>query len=216
MDTLTQTEFTHFHNVHALSPDRCRPFDRNRKGLVLGEGAAALILEEESGARRRGARIYAEVAGYGLSADGYHMTAPEPQGAGASRAMRDALRHGGVTADQVDYISAHGTGTSLNDPMETKAIRAVFGARADRIPVSSIKSMIGHCMGAASVIEAVVSCLAIVDGRVPPTANYEEPDPACDLDYVTEGARVLPVRVVMSNAFAFGGNNAIVIFRAMS
>jgi len=214
VDNVTQTEFTHFHNVRALSPDLCRPFDRNRKGLVLGEGAAALVLEEESGARRRGARIYAEVAGYGLSADGFHMTAPEPEGAGAIRAMRAALHHAAVTVDQVDYISAHGTGTRLNDAIETKAIRAVFGDRAERIPVSSIKSMIGHCMGAASAIEAVVSCLTLAEGRIPPTANYRERDPACDLDYVTEGAREIPVRVVMSNAFAFGGNNAIVMFRA--
>jgi 3-oxoacyl-[acyl-carrier-protein] synthase II len=179
--------------------------------MIPGEGAAILVLETLERARSRGARIYAEVAGYGLSCDAHHMTAAHPEGDGAARAMAGALADAGHRAEDVDYISAHGTGTPTNDRLETLAVLRVFGEAAAKTPMSSVKSMIGHTMGAASAIEALVCSLAVSTGWIPPTMNLEEPDG--DLDYVPNQARRHDVRVAMNNAYAFGGNNASVIFR---
>jgi 3-oxoacyl-[acyl-carrier-protein] synthase II len=214
-DAFSRITFTGFARLGAIAPERCQPFDRNRKGMVPGEGAAMLVLETAERARRRGARIHAEVAGYGLSCDAFHMTGGEPSGAGAIRAMEGALRDAGgtTTPDDVSYISAHGTGTVVNDRLEALAIQRVFGAAARRIPTSSIKSMIGHAMGAASAIEAVACVLATAQDRIPPTINFETPDPDCDLDCVPNHARDHTVRVAMNNAYGFGGNNASVLFR---
>jgi len=212
VDVFAQTEFTYFHNLRSLAPERCQPFDRNRRGLTIGEGAGMLVLETLDRASERAAPVYAEVKGYGLSADGFHVTSPEPSGAGASRAMHAALRAASLSPDDIDYVSAHGTGTPANDRAEAVALRAVFGERSGRLPVSSVKSMIGHSMGAASAIESIVCCLALRDGVVPPTINYETPDPDCPLDCVPNAARPLAVSAAMNNSFAFGGNNAVVIF----
>jgi 3-oxoacyl-[acyl-carrier-protein] synthase II len=181
--------------------------------MIPAEGAAVLVLETCERARRRGAHVYAEVAGYGLSCDAHHMTAAHPEGEGGARAMQQALRAARLNYDQVNYISAHGTGTKLSDLVETKAAKRVLNGAAYRTPMSSIKSMIGHTMGAASAIEAAACALAIDHNRVPPTINWETPDPECDLDYVTTGAREHAVDVAMNNAYAFGGNNASVIFK---
>ncbi len=193
-------------------PAASRPFDRDRDGMVPAEGAALLVLESLESARRRGAHIYAEVLGYGVSSDAYHVVAPRPDGTGAARAMRRALDDAGLAPGDVDYINAHGTGTVLGDAAETRAIKQVFGERAYRVPVNSTKSMIGHAMGAAGAIEALVSVLSIRDCRIHPTINYQTPDPDCDLDYVPGRARELPIRAAMSNSFAFGGHNAVLIF----
>jgi len=190
-----------------------RPFDRDRDGFVLGEGAACLVLETEEHARARGATIHAELAGYGASFDAYGVTRPRPDGAGAAQAVRAALKDAGVDAADVDYVSAHGTSTKLNDVMETKAMKAVFGERAARIPMSSIKSMIGHLIGAAGALEAVVAVQALRDRVVPPTINLESPDPECDLDYVPNEAREIDVDTVLSNSFGFGGQNAALVIR---
>jgi 3-oxoacyl-[acyl-carrier-protein] synthase II len=176
--------------------------------MVPGEGAAMMVLEPLEHAIARGAKIYAEVLGYGVSCDAHHMTAAHPQGDGAMRAMAMAITDSGVDIGDIDYISAHGTGTPTNDRVESLAVRRLFGARADKVPMSSIKSMIGHTMGAASAIEAVACALAIDTGIAPPTINYEVPDPECDLDYVVNQARRIDPRVVLNNAYAFGGNNA--------
>ncbi|MEM9555033.1 MAG: beta-ketoacyl-[acyl-carrier-protein] synthase family protein [Acidobacteriota bacterium] len=210
-DAFSRITYTGFARLGAIAPERCQPFDRGRRGMVPGEAAAVLVLEREDDARRRGAEPIAEVAGYGLSCDAHHMTAAHPEGDGAARAMREALRHARIDADAVQYVSAHGTGTPTNDKLETRAVRTVFGQR--RVPVSSVKSMIGHTMGAASAVESAVCALAVAEGRIPPTINFEEPDPDCDLDCVPNTARELPVRVAMNNAYAFGGNNASVLFR---
>jgi len=189
------------------------PFDLERDGLVLGEGAAVLMLEAESFARRRGATILAEMAGYGASADAFHITAPLEDGAGAAAAMRAALHAAGVHPDQIDYINAHGTGTPLNDAAETRAIKSVFGDHAYRMPVSSTKSMTGHMMGTTAALEAVFCVLALQQGAVPPTTHYHTPDPDCDLDYVPNESRSQPLRVVMSNAFGFAGHNSSLVLR---
>ena len=212
-DAFSRITYTGFACVGGIAPDRCRPFDRERRGMVPGEGAAVLILEPLDRALGRGARIYAEVAGYGLSCDAHHMTAALPDGAGAARAMDQALRHAGMGPEAVDYVSAHGTGTPTNDALETRALEKIFGPRAGAKPVSSVKSMLGHTMGAASAIESMVCCLAIQDGKVPPTINFETPDPDCALDCVPNEARELDVAVTINNASAFGGNNASVIFK---
>jgi 3-oxoacyl-[acyl-carrier-protein] synthase II len=212
-DAFSRITYTGFFRLGAIAPDLCRPFDKNRKGMIPGEGAAVLVLEPLERAVGRGARIYAEVAGYGLSCDAHHMTAAHPEGDGAARAMERALADAGVAPGEVSYISAHGTGTPTNDRLETIAVKRVFGDGAVP-PMSSVKSMLGHTMGAASAIESVVCALAIATGRVPPTMNYEEPDPECDLDVVPNEARELKVDVTMNNAYAFGGNNASVIFRS--
>ena len=212
-DAFSRITYTGFARLGAIAPEMCQPFDKNRQGMMPGEGAAVLVLERLENAKARGARIYAEVGGYGLSCDAHHMTAAHPEGDGAARAMRQALEHAGINADEVGYISAHGTGTPTNDRLETKAVRQVFGGHADRLPISSIKSMIGHTMGAASAIESAVCSLAVHEGRIPPTIHFEEADPECDLDCVPNEAREIPVSVAMNNAYAFGGNNASVILR---
>ncbi|MDJ0850691.1 MAG: beta-ketoacyl-[acyl-carrier-protein] synthase family protein [Myxococcota bacterium] len=209
------TSFTHFDNLRALSPDVCRPFDLYRRGLVMGDGAAWLVLEELEYARRRGATVLAEVLGYGISCDAHHVAAPHPQGRGAIAAMREALRDARLDADAVDYVSAHGTATRANDPVEAAALHEVLGERAARVPCSSIKSMIGHTMGAASAIEAFVCCRAIEEGEVPPTIHHDQPDPACNIDCVPNEAREIPVRVALNNSYAFGGNNCTVVFGAL-
>jgi 3-oxoacyl-[acyl-carrier-protein] synthase II len=208
-----------FSNMKALStrndePARAsRPFDADRDGFVPGEGAGVVVLESLDHARRRGARIYAEVVGYGMTADAYHMTAPDPEGDGAARAMAGALRDAGVVPEAVGYINAHGTSTPYNDRTETQAIKRVFGEHAHRLAVSSTKSMIGHLLGAAGGVEAVVTVLALHHGILPPTVNYDTPDPECDLDYVPNVARKAEVEVALSNGFGFGGTNATLAFR---
>jgi 3-oxoacyl-[acyl-carrier-protein] synthase II len=208
-----------FANMTAISsrndaPERAsRPFDKERDGFVIGEGAAVLVLEELQHALARGARIYGEVIGYGSTADAHHITAPEETGAGAAQAMRVALKQAAIQPDQIDYINAHGTSTPLNDKSETAAIKAVLGEAAYRVPISSTKSMTGHLLGAAGAIEALFCVKVINEGIIPPTINYEQPDPECDLDYVPNAARQKQVNVVMSNSFGFGGHNAVVIFR---
>ena len=211
-----------FCSMHAMSrrndePQRaCRPFDKDRDGFVLSEGAGALILEELERARARGAPIYAELIGYGATADAYHITSPSPEGEGNARAMRMAIDDAGIDPSEVQYINAHGTSTPYNDREETRAIKAVFGDHAYKLAVSSTKSMTGHLLGAAGAIEAIACILAIRDGCLPPTINYETPDPDCDLDYVPNRARAMALRVALSNSMGFGGHNASLIFRALT
>jgi 3-oxoacyl-[acyl-carrier-protein] synthase II len=195
-------------------PERAsRPFDRLRDGFVVAEGSGILVLEALDHARARGARILAEVIGYGASADAFHITAPAPGGEGAMRCMQQAIADAGVTPTDVDYINAHGTATQYNDASESEAIHKVFGAHAGKLAVSSTKSMIGHTLGAAGGIESVYTVLALERRRLPPTINYEEPDPACDLDYVPNAARDSDAKVALSNSFGFGGANATLVFR---
>ena len=209
-------------NMHALSrrndePTRAsRPFDRDRDGFVFGEGAVVCILETLEQARERGARIYAEVLGGGRTADAFHITAPDPQGEGAARAMRAAIRNSDLVPEDVDYICAHGTGTAMNDAIETRAIREVFGEHADRLAVSSPKSMTGHLMGAAGAVSAAAAALAIYHGVLPPTINHEHADPDCDLDYVPQHSRAADVRVALVNGFGFGGQNGVVALARLS
>ena len=192
-----------------------RPFDKDRDGFVMGEGAGVLVLEELEHAKRRGARIYCELAGYGLSADAYHMTSPLPEGEGAARCMRMALEKSGINPAEVDYVNAHGTSTGLGDICETKAIKAVFGAHAKNgLLVSSTKSMTGHLLGAAGSVELTACIMAICEGIIPPTINLDEPDPECDLDYVPKVAREHKVRVAVNNSFGFGGHNATLVAKA--
>jgi 3-oxoacyl-[acyl-carrier-protein] synthase II len=208
-----------FANMKALSsrnetPQKAsRPFDRQRDGFVIAEGAGLLVLDELESARRRGARIYAEVVGYGMSADAYHMTAPDPEGRGVINCMRMALRDAGVAPEEIDYINAHGTSTPYNDSHETKAIKQVFGAHAYKLAVSSTKSMTGHLLGASGGIEAAFCALALSQGIIPPTINYEYPDPECDLDYVPNHTRHVELHTVLSNSFGFGGTNASIVLK---
>jgi len=217
---LTPLAMAGFSNMRALSmrndePEKAsRPFDRDRDGFVVGEGAGVLILEELEHARKRGARIYAEIMGYGATADAYHITAPDPEGDGAYWAMRLALEDGNVSPDEIDYINAHGTSTPLNDKIETIAIKRLFGEHAKELWISSSKSMFGHLLGAAGGVEAVVTVLSIARGKVHPTRNLENPDPECDLDYVREGMREKKLRYALSNSFGFGGHNAVLLFGA--
>src|SRR5438552_856594 len=211
-DSFSRITYAGFARLGAIAPEICQPFDRNRKGMVPGEGAAMLLLETKEQAVERGAHIYCEVAGYGLSCDAHHMTAAHPRGEGASRAITMALKQSGIAAEDVDYISAHGTGTPTNDRLETIAVKKAFGELAYKIPISSIKSMLGHTMGAASAIEAAVCALAITHQQIPATMNLHEQDPECDLDYVPNVARKRKVKVAMSNAYAFGGNNSSLVF----
>jgi 3-oxoacyl-[acyl-carrier-protein] synthase II len=215
-EPLCRITYSAFNALHAVDPDYCRPFDRNRQGLTLGEGAGILILESLDHALSRGAKIYGEVLGCGISCDAKHMTAPDPNATGAVDAMTAALNDAGICPEDVDYINAHGTATPANDRMETRGIKAVFGDRAQRIPVSSTKSMIGHTLGAAGAIEAVACMLAIEHCFVPPTIHHETPDEGCDLDLVPEVARQAAVDIVLSNSFAFGGNNTCLVFGRFS
>jgi 3-oxoacyl-[acyl-carrier-protein] synthase II len=201
-------------STHNDEPERAsRPFDRERDGFIIAEGSGVLILEERDRALERGAKIYAEVIGYGANGDAYHMTAPAPEGEGAARCMRLSLKDAGIAPSEVDYINAHGTSTEYNDANETQAIKKVFGEHAFKLAVSSTKSMTGHLLGAAGAVEGVFSVLAMRHGIIPPTINYENPDPDCDLDYVPNQARTADIRVALSNSFGFGGTNACVVFR---
>jgi len=208
-----------FNAMKALStrndePEKAsRPFEKNRDGFVVAEGAGILILEELQFALKRKAKIYGELIGYGYTGDAYHITAPSPDGDGAVRCMKMAIKDAGLKPEDVDYINAHGTSTPLNDLTETVAIKKVFGDHAKKVPISATKSMTGHLLGAAGSTEAIFTILAVQDGIMPPTINYEEPDPQCDLDYVPNVARRKPVKVAMSNAFGFGGTNATLIFK---
>ena len=210
-DAFSRIAVAGFARLAATAPEICQPFDRGRKGMVVGEGAAVLVLEPLSRAQARSAPVYAEVLGYGLGCDAFHMTGSHPEGLGTVTAMQSAFRQASINAGDVDYVSAHGTGTPTNDRVETIAIKQVFGERAYDVPVSSIKSMIGHAMGAASAIEAAVCALTVAYGVIPPTINYVEPDPDCDLDYVPNTARDCRVDVALNNASAFGGNNAVLL-----
>jgi 3-oxoacyl-(acyl-carrier-protein) synthase len=212
-DTLTRSIYCGFQRMGALSQGICRPFHRARDGVSFGEGAALLVLEDLDRARARGARVYAELAGYGLSNDAYHITAPEPNGAGFVSALVRSLESTGTTREQVSYVSAHGTGTKYNDLGESRAIREVFGARVTEIPVSSIKSMIGHTNGAANAIEAVACALAIQHQAVPPTANLDDPDPECGLDCVPLVGRRVRVDTCLSLGAGFGGFNVCIVLR---
>ncbi len=217
--TITPLAVGGFNAMKALStrngePEKAsRPFDKDRDGFVMGEGAGILILEELTRALDRGAKIYAEIAGYGLTGDAYHITAPAPDGDGATRCMAMALRSGNIAPEEIDYINAHGTSTQINDPIETRSIKTVFGEHARKLAVSSTKSMTGHLLGGAGGVEACFTILTIHHGIIPPTVNYETPDPECDLDYVPNTARKADVRVAMSNSFGFGGTNAVLIFK---
>lgn len=210
VDPFSRYAFGGFDRLRALAPDNCRPFDANRKGTVIGEGAGIVILESAAHAASRGAMPYAKVMGYGMSCDAHHMTIPTVEG--VHQAMSRALTDARVTSHEVDYISAHGTGTPANDRTESAAIKQLFGRRTHRVPVSSIKSMLGHTMGAASALEAISCVLAIRTSRVPPTINFESPDSACDIDCVPNAFRELTVDIALNNSFAFGGNNACLVF----
>ena len=198
--------------MRVVAPDTCRPFSKDRRGLILGEGGAMMVLEPMEAAKARGAKIYAEICGFGMTADAFHLTQPTVQG--PARAMRGALKEAGLAPEAVGYINAHGTGTPGNDPVESSAIREVFGTHADKIGVSSTKSMHGHALGAAGALEAIATVLALYHGILPPTANYNERDPECDLDYIPNEPRAQRVEAALSNSFAFGGLNAVVAFRA--
>jgi nodulation protein E len=197
--------------MRVVSPDTCRPFSKDRHGMILGEGAAMFVIEPLEAAVARGARIHAEIAGFGMSADACHITQPSMEG--AARAMRAALRDAGVAPESVEYINAHGTGTGANDPTETAAIKDVFGGHAGKLAVSSTKSMHGHALGAAAALECLATITALRDGILPPTANYSQPDPECDLDVVPNVARKADVEWAISNSFAFGGLNAVLVLR---
>jgi len=218
---ITAFSYASFCSMKAMStrndtPEKaCRPFDRNRDGFVMGEGAGVLVLETLAHARARGARIYCELLGYGATCDAFHITQPDPDGRGLSLAMTRALASAQLPPESIDYINAHGTSTPYNDKFETRAIKKVFGDHARRVMISSTKSMTGHLLGAAGGIESVISAKAIQTGVVPPTINYEEPDPDCDLDYVPNVKREAPVRTVLSNNLGFGGQNAALVFRRL-
>jgi 3-oxoacyl-[acyl-carrier-protein] synthase II len=197
-------------------PERAsRPFDKDRNGFVMGEGAGVIILEEYEHAKKRGAKIYCELAGYGLTADAYHMSAPMPEGEGAARCMHMAMKHAKVNPEDVDYINAHGTSTPIGDACETKAVKRAFGASAHKVAVSSTKSMTGHLLGAAGAVEMAACVMAMRDSLLPPTINLENPDPECDLDYVPNTAREKKVKVAISNSFGFGGHNSSVVIKAI-
>jgi 3-oxoacyl-[acyl-carrier-protein] synthase II len=217
--TITPLAVSGFNAMKALSthnqePEKAsRPFDKERDGFVMGEGCGILILEELNQALNRGAKIYAEIIGYGLTGDAYHITAPAPDGEGAARCMAMALKNAGIAPTEIDYINAHGTSTYYNDIYETIAVKTVFQEHAKKLAISSTKSMIGHLLGGAGGVEAIFTILAICDGIIPPTINYETPDPRCDLDYVPNVARKAELRVALSNSFGFGGTNAVLAFR---
>ncbi len=209
-EIIQELQFSGFVRLGAVAPSRCQPFDLNRQGLLVGEGAGLLVLESEEHAVRRNARAQAEVGGYGLSCDAYHITRPHPDATGSIHAMRDAITYSGISPDEVDFVNAHGTGTRANDLAEAKVIRDVFGDR--KIPISSMKSMLGHCMGASSALEAIACVMTLETGIYPPTVGYETPDPECDLDVVANVARRGKADVVLNNSLAFGGYNAVTCF----
>jgi len=215
-DSLCRMTFSGFNALQALDKVPCRPFDRDRAGLSLGEGAAMFVLESAAHAAARGVTVLAEVLGYGVTADAYHITQPRPDGAGAVMAMQRALEDSGVAAGEIDYVNAHGTATPLNDLLETRALKTLLGKRAFAIPISSTKSMVGHCLAAAGAIEALACVLAMQGGFVPATATLEHADPECDLDYVPRVSRAQALRTVMSNSYGFGGNNTSIVLRAVS
>jgi 3-oxoacyl-[acyl-carrier-protein] synthase II len=210
-DAFSKVAFTGFNQFSAVAPDKCRPFDKNRRGMIVAEGAGIIVIESLESALQRNAPIYAEVLGYGLSCDAFHMTTSSIGGIAAC--MRKAIQETGVTVEQVDYISAHGTGTLTNDRNESAAIREIFGSHYKKIPTSSIKSMLGHTMGAASSIEAIACALAIKNDIIPPTINYETPDPECDIDCVPNQSRKHTVTIALNNSYAFGGNNACLVLK---
>jgi 3-oxoacyl-[acyl-carrier-protein] synthase II len=210
VEIIQELQFSGFVRLGAVAPERCQPFDLNRQGLILGEGAGLLVLESESHAIRRNATPQAEVGGYGLSCDAYHITRPHPDATGSIAAMLDAIRRSGVTAADIDFVNAHGTGTKANDQAEAKVMQEVFGSR--RVPISSMKSTLGHCMGAASAIEAIGCIMTIETGVYPPTVGYETPDPECDLDIVANVPRQGKSDIVLNNSLAFGGYNAVSCF----
>ena len=220
--TITPTGMAGFGNAKALSTRNddpataSRPWDKDRDGFVMGEGAGVVVLEEYESAKKRGARIYCEVVGYGMSGDAYHMTSPSEGGEGAARCMRNALRNGGINTDQVQYINAHGTSTPLGDKAETMAAKAMFGERAYKLAMSSTKSMTGHLLGAAGGVEAIYTALAIHHQVAPPTINLFTPDPECDLDYVPNTPRDMKIEVAMSNSFGFGGTNGTLVLRRLA
>jgi 3-oxoacyl-[acyl-carrier-protein] synthase II len=213
-DSLARLTYGGFNALRAVDPEPCRPFDRERNGLSVGEGAGILVLERAQDARRRGARWYGRVAGYGATSDAYHMTAPEPTGEAGARALRAALYHARLAPAEVDYINAHGTATPHNDKAETAAIHRVFGDRARQLPTSSIKGAVGHCLNSAGGVEAVAACLTLARGVLPPTLRWANPDPECELDVVPNEAREVAVRTVLSTSFAFGGNSACLVLEA--
>jgi 3-oxoacyl-(acyl-carrier-protein) synthase len=213
-DEISQATLLVFDSFRSLAPDCVRPFDAERRGLLLGEGAAALVLEREDDARARGVSIYGRILGHSNVGDAYHMTAPHPEGRGAIVSMRRALTEAGVSPSEVDHVSAHGTGTAANDRAEALAVREVLGAYTNEVPVTALKSMLGHAQGAASAIEAVACLLTMKHGLIPPIANYATPDPACDLDVVTGAARPASVDIAISNAFGFWGNIECVVLGA--
>lgn len=210
-DALCRLTYAGFNSLRAVDTEPCKPFDRRRHGLTLGEGAAMLVIESDDRARSRGARPYARVLGYGVTNDAFHMTQPEPSGAAWERTIRAALADAAITAEDVDYVNAHGTATEQNDPAECAAYRRVFGSRLETMPVSTVKGAVGHCLCAAGGIEAAITALAIARGVVPPTAGFAEPDPACVVDCVPETGRSLEIGVAISASFAFGGNSAAVV-----
>ncbi|MBI5665772.1 MAG: beta-ketoacyl-[acyl-carrier-protein] synthase family protein [Nitrospirae bacterium] len=210
-DAFSKLAFTGFHRVYAMAPEKCQPFDKNRKGMLVGEGAAVLFLESMESALNRNAEIYAEIPGYGISCDAYHMTASKADG--IEKAILKALKYTRINKEDVDYINAHGTGTQGNDKTECSVIKSVFKDRYEYIPVSSIKSMLGHPMGAASAIEALACCLTVKENIIPPTINFETPDPHCNVDCVPNKAKVKKVNIALNNAFAFGGNNSCLVVK---
>ncbi|SNX55562.1 beta-ketoacyl-ACP synthase II [Thermoanaerobacterium sp. RBIITD] len=215
---ITPLSIAGFCSMKAMSTNEdpktaCRPFDANRNGFIMGEGSGTLILESLEHALNRGANIYAEIVGYGATADAYHITAPAPEGAGAARAMKLALKDANINPEDIDYINAHGTSTEYNDKYETMAIKNIFGKHAYKLKVSSTKSMTGHMLGASGAVEAIATILAIKNGIIPPTINYETPDPECDLDYVPNKAVNIDIQYALSNSFGFGGHNATLLFK---
>jgi 3-oxoacyl-[acyl-carrier-protein] synthase II len=215
-DVLCRLTFSGFNALRLVDKEPCRPFCRSRQGMNLGEAAALLVLEDLAQARRRGANIYAEVAGYGVRCEAYHPTAPEPEGKAVAALIVDALRAARISADAVDHVNAHGTATPQNDQAEARGMRLAFGERATRVPVTSIKSMVGHCLAAAGAIEAATLALSIARGVVPPTVNFREPDPECDVDVVANEARHVPISCGVSTSLAFGGNDAALVMRRLN
>ncbi len=212
-DPFSKVAFTGFERLGAVAPDICQPFDKNRKGMLIGEGAGILVLESLESALTRNARIYAEIIGYGLSCDSYHITIPQPEGDGVVSSLKKSLQNANIKPEDVQYINAHGTGTVANDKAETISIKKVFGEHSKRLLVSSIKSMIGHTMGAASAIEAITCALVVKHDVIPPTINYETKDPECDLDYVPNVKRECRVNIALNTAYAFGGNNSCLVVK---